>query len=378
MDKPTTPFPISGYYGPAYFCDREAETQQLINNLESGQSTVLAAIRRMGKTGLIKHLGHHLPKKWKLVYVDILFTENRSQLLNSLINGVALAIPEKQSIGKKVWTFLKSLRPVISYDSLTGQPQLSINLQAEASAQGLNNLFQMLETLPNPIVIAIDEFQQILHYPEANNDAWLRSIIQPLKNVHFIYSGSQQHLMNEIFTNPSRPFYRSTSFLNLERIEKPVYADFIQQTLKKHGRQMEQEALNELLDFTRLHTYYVQLLMSRCFIRKEKKLSTASWKEEAAKLLVEQQHIFFGYRDMLSKGQWKLLKAIAAEGFVEEPTASHFLQKHALGSSASVLRALAALQKKEMIYYNFSPQGKKYYGVYDLLFERWIQKNVMF
>ncbi|MDO8952609.1 MAG: hypothetical protein Q7U86_08290, partial [Draconibacterium sp.] len=60
LEIPSTPFPSVGYYGPAYFCDRVIETETLISNIKGGQSTTLVAIRRIGKTGLIKHLQYLL------------------------------------------------------------------------------------------------------------------------------------------------------------------------------------------------------------------------------------------------------------------------------------------------------------------------------
>jgi len=58
-----------------------------------------------------------------------------------------------------------------------------------------------------PIVVAIDEFQQIVHYPEKNTDFWLKGIFQQLNNVQFFFSGSSNHIMNDMFTNPGRPFF---------------------------------------------------------------------------------------------------------------------------------------------------------------------------
>ena len=54
--QPNNPFLIAGYYGPDYFCDRQQETGQIINALYNERNLTLVAPRRMGKTGLIKHV----------------------------------------------------------------------------------------------------------------------------------------------------------------------------------------------------------------------------------------------------------------------------------------------------------------------------------
>ena len=67
------PFLTVGYESPEYFCDREEETQSLLEALENGRNVTMLAPRRMGKTGLIKNVFHHLKARgdWAVIYVDI-------------------------------------------------------------------------------------------------------------------------------------------------------------------------------------------------------------------------------------------------------------------------------------------------------------------
>ena len=53
--KPNNPFLIAGYYGPAYFCDRDRETDVMLAAINNGRNVTLISPRRMGKTGLINH-----------------------------------------------------------------------------------------------------------------------------------------------------------------------------------------------------------------------------------------------------------------------------------------------------------------------------------
>ena len=76
MKKPSTPFPTSGYFGKEYFCDRIEEAGSLKRNISGGSSTTLVALRRMGKTALIRHLQTELAKEYQGLYVDILPTES--------------------------------------------------------------------------------------------------------------------------------------------------------------------------------------------------------------------------------------------------------------------------------------------------------------
>lgn len=373
--KPKSPFPTSGYFGPEYFCNRREETDILRKNIESNQSTTLVSIRRMGKTGLIKHIQNQLSDKVISIYADILPTENSVELSNSLSNAIINAVPAKTKFHSRVWKFIQSLRPVVSYDALTGMPNVSFNLQPNETKTHIGSLLEFLEKQEKPVLFAIDEFQQILNYPEKRVDAWLRTLIQQLKNVTFIFSGSQQHLMNDLFSNPERPFFRSTSFLSLNEINFSEYQNFILQKFTEKQKKISPDVISEMLTWTNVHTYYVQLLCNRVYVNSGKKITSETWKQEAVKILNEQEYIFYNYRVLLTKQQWILLKAVAAENKVFAPTSKKFINDHNLGSPATVRRSLEALRTKELVYKNYDSEENLYYSIYDVLFKKWIQKN---
>lgn len=371
-NKIHTPFPATGYFGPEYFCDRKEELKQLSGNIKGSNSTTLVSLRRLGKTALIRHLFHHLGTKYITIYLDILPAESINDMLNRLSAAIISEYSERSKPGKKLWEMIKSLRPVISYDALSGNPLVSIRANPDESKKSIEELLSVLEGQSKPVVIAIDEFQQILEFPEKQTDAWLRSLVQQLNNVSFIFSGSQQHVMTDIFTNPGRPFFRSTQFIKIGKLKEELYRGFILEKFREHSRNISEETVTEMLNWADLHTYYVQLLCNRVFLSCGKNITSGKWKEEAAKILKEQEFVFFGYREMLTKPQWGLLKAIAREGKVFQPTAAEFISRHSLGNPATILRSLNSLLKMELIYRETDSEGNSYYGIYDVLFGQWI------
>lgn len=375
MKKPRTPFPTTGYFGPDYFCDREEELAQLIRNLKGGNSTTLVAMRRMGKTALIRHLFHQLGTRNQCIYLDILPAESLNDLLNQFIGACSGSIAETTSTGRKLWKFIRSLRPVMSYDALSGAPSISIRSNPEESRRSIEELFALLEQQPKQVIVAIDEFQQILNFPEKQVDAWLRSVIQQLTNVCFIFSGSQQHLMHALFRDPGKPFFRSTQFMKIGKIDQEVYAGFIKE--KFHGAQksIPDQTVSGMLRWTDCHTYYVQLLCNRVFLASGKRIDEGTWKEEAGKIIKEQEFVFYGYREMLTIPQWRLLRAIAREGEVYQPTSADFISRYSLGNPATVLRSLKSLQNKELVHQETGETGTSSYRLYDLLFRRWVEET---
>ena len=91
-EKPLNPFPIQGYFGPEYFCDREKEKSDLTDAVRNGRNVTLFAPRRIGKTGLIRHVFYHLPK-WNCIYFDmqeaISFKDFANGFMAAILNGIA-------------------------------------------------------------------------------------------------------------------------------------------------------------------------------------------------------------------------------------------------------------------------------------------------
>lgn len=371
------PFQLSGYHGPDLFCNRKQETRKLINNIKNGVNTTLLSIRRMGKTGLIYHTFNSLNKMSGVhcVYIDIYATQNLKEFTNQIGTAVLKAFPEKHSIGKKFLQLLKNFRPVISFDPLTNLPEVSFDfVQTKQYENSLTGIFTFLENQGITIALAIDEFQQIADYPERNTEALLRGIIQPLKNVRFIFSGSSKHMLNDIFSNSKRPFFASTQTLTLGTIKKEDYVLFIERIFSERKRKIRTDALEFITDWSRLHTYYTQVVCNRIFATGLRDITLHQVQMECNDLLKEQEGVFFQYRNLLTSGQWELLKAIAKEDKVHHPSSKEFIGKHNIGTPANIQRGLEALLNKELVYREHDQNGR-YYSVYDCFLARWLERK---
>jgi hypothetical protein len=267
---------------------------------------------------------------------------------------------------------LSALRPKITYDALTGEPSISIDVKNEKEAlHTLDEIFGYLKehTKHHKIIIAIDEFQQVLEYPGKNTEALLRSKIQLLPNVAFIFSGSRKHLLIDMFTSARRPFYQSTDLLELNVINPEVYAAFIQKQFKKGKKNIATRDILYILEWTRDVTFYVQSVCNRLFYQPTREITRELINQTLYDLMKERETGFFNYRQLVAAQQWNLLMAIAKEGKVKEPTAADFMQRYKLGANSTVRTALKALLQKELIV-----QDKGEYFVYDVYFSRWLER----
>jgi len=329
----------------------------------------------MGKTGLVQHVFHKLESKKHIqcIYADIYATQNLKDFTNQLNSAVLRAFAEKKNIGKRFMDWIKGFKPVISFDSLTGQPEVSFDYTTPRQyEQSLESLFHFLDEQEVKVIIGIDEFQQITEYPEKNTEALLRTIIQQLKNVHFIFSGSRSHILNEMFNNSKRPFFASTQLLHLAPIEEEVYKNYIKEHFARHKRIIHEEALVFIIDWSRGHTYYTQALCNRLFAKGIQEIRLAEVRDSCHELLKENETSYFTYRNLLTHMQWQLLKAIAKEEKVHKPTSRQFLHDHDVGTAANVQKAMEALQAKEMVYAAEDQKGR-FYQVYDCFLSRWLE-----
>ena len=369
----SNPFVVSGYLGGNYFCDRLTETEKIVKLILNGNNLTLISPRRMGKSGLIKHVfAQSEVNDFIKIYSDILATSNLEGFVNVLGNAwIRQAFGSGKRRLNKVLDILKSFHPVIRLDPFTGLPEVEISTRSEAEkTDNLENLLYRISKEENQIIIAIDEFQQIMDYPEENMEALLRGILQQLPQVRFIFSGSRMHLMNAMFTQTSRPFYQSTRIMFLNPIDSLEYGRFISEKFISGGRIIEQEAIDWLLEWTRGHTYYVQYLCNWLYSEGYTRISPAVISKVTGEILMELQPVFDQYRQLLAPRQYELVRAVARENNVKSVLSGGFIARHSLGTPSSVSTSLKAMIEKDVI--RDSGEG---YRVDDLFFSRWLEEK---
>jgi len=376
MEKNINPFVTIGYESSDYFCDREYELGVLCKNVKNGINTTLISARRLGKTALIHRLFDDFEREnYACIFVDIYACTNLKEFTETLALAIFNKFPQKRGIGRRFFDFLKNLRPVISYDALNGQPEIHFEFaQPKEYEYTLRSLFQFLDNQQVEIVIAIDEFQQITEYPEKNVEAFLRTIIQTLKHTQFIFSGSKKHLMLEMFNTANRPFFSSTQIMGLSEIPADKYKAFIREKFAERNRSIDDEAIDFILSWTLLHTYYTQIICNSVFAGGKKNVTIEQVKRVCDEQLILQQMTYIQYRSLLSPIQWQLLIAIAKEGLVTEPQAQDFLRKYKIGAASSAQKALNALLDKEMIF-SIETVEKTAYRVYNVFLMRWLERT---
>lgn len=371
------PFVIKPYESKDLFCDREKELRLMVQGCINQTDMTLMSERRMGKTGLIHRLFDELRETMAYrhtIYVDIYASRSIDDFIKLLAEAAMKAFQPKTSIGEKLITFVKSLRPQLSFDTITGEPQLQIAYQtAHEKEYTLRGLFDFLNAQGEPVIVAIDEFQQIRDYPEKNMEALLRSYIQQTQNLTFIFCGSKKHLMADIFANEKKPFYSSTTFISLEKISETAYTQFIRHLFNVNGRKIGDDAIQFILEWTRRHTYYTQQLCHTIFANGDEDVTLDVVKVSCEQLMRQGEAVYLQYRQMLTDKQWNYLIAVAKEGSVRQITASAFLKRNKIGSPSVSRRLAEALVEKGLLNDDVGLNGTTY-TVSDVFFSHWMER----
>ena len=371
------PFILEPYQSKAYFCDREKETEEIIRNITNGRNTTLISPRRLGKTGLIfrvfdEMMARKLP--YETIYCDISDTLSLEEFIKVISDAVVSKLEKQQKITAFFKT-LKSVRPLLGIDPLTGSPQVSFTFADDSQKQStLKEVMDYLERYPQKVVLAIDEFQQIREYNDVNMEAVLRKHIQHLHNVRFIYCGSKKHTMTDMFTNAKKPFYESTSFSYLSKLPVPVYSAFIKEKFESAGKTIDDDSIRFIIEWTKDHTYYTQRLCNEVFSLSGKGIVRNDIVTAIQSILDSERDRFQEIRRLVTRSQWKMLEALAKEGSVSQITSSAFLSKYKISSGPTALRNIKALMDKELVLVTTTDDDTSY-SVYNVFLSRYLEMN---
>ena len=367
------PFLISGYLGPEYFCDRETETDTIIDALQNGRNLTLISPRRMGKTGLIHHAFTRLREMSDenlTFYLDIYSTQNFNdfvRLFAASIIGQLDSAPHKALV--KLGNLFRSFRPVISFDDLTGLPQVSVDVAPTTEETSLKEIFQYLASSKKICYIAIDEFQQVTEYPENGIEALLRSYIQFLPNVNFIFAGSKKHVIQEMFTSSKKPFFQSTQMMTLDAIDREKYYAFAYSHFAEAGMNLPEDVFMYLYDRYDGHTWYIQSILNRLYGYRDD-VCRDNVQVVINQIVAEYSYTYADLMRAYTDSNVRLLRAVARENCVKEITSSAFISRYNLKAASSVNTSLKKLLDNELIY--LTPKG---YIIYDRFMNDWLRSQ---
>lgn len=372
------PFVTNGYAGAEYFCDRVQETEFLVRMLTNENNIALISPRRVGKTNLIRHCFEQpqIKEQYYTFIIDIYATKSIDDFVNILGKAILDGLRSKgRSALESFLNIVLSLRSEISFD-INGNPVWGVGLgNIQNPSVALDEIFRYLSQADRHCLVAIDEFQQITHYNGGDNiEAALRTYIQRCPNANFVFSGSQRHLMGEIFTSPARPYYQSVTVFNLKPIPPDKYQEFAREKFEQAGKHLADDVVDGLYERFDSITSYMQKIMNYLYqITSKGEVCTLPMIDEAINYILDiSSDTYEGMLYQMPEKQRNVFLAIARDREVKEISGGNFTKRHHLPSPSAVVSAVKGLLEKDFI-----TQNKNTYKVYDQFFQLWLEREVL-
>jgi AAA+ ATPase superfamily predicted ATPase len=253
------PFSYSDYVTGEAFCNRAKEQKDLIYYAQNSQNVLLYSHRRMGKTSLLHQVIRKLKKAKpavKSVYIDLYGSLDENDFIDAILTGLTQIESKLERILKQ----MAGLKVAGSIDPVTNLPTLSASIKLKERPEYLDKALTILASYSKKqkLLVVFDEFQEVTKYSEEGFEKRLRKVIQGHRNVSYIFSGSQKHILIEMFDSAKRAFYKMARSYPLENIEIQHYIDWAQKLFKKKRVNVDKDIITDIVERCDYQPMYIQ------------------------------------------------------------------------------------------------------------------------
>jgi hypothetical protein len=350
-----TPFVFGKIATDLNFTDREQETAWLVQNFTSLINTIIISPRRWGKSSLVHkaaNVAMNSDKDLRVCSIDLFNVLNEAHFYEILAEKVLAATSTKWDEAVELAKqFFSRLVPKISIGT-DPMNEVSVDFNWDDVKRNPDEVLDLAENIAIEkdikIVICIDEFQNIANFSNADYfQKKLRSHWQRHQHVAYCLFGSKRHMMLDIFTNSSMPFYKFGNIIFLKKIETQYLTDFINKRFTETQKSIDQEASQLIVGLTENHPYYAQQLAQLSWLRTNGNCTVETVRAAHSTLVEQLSLLFTTLTETLSSQQVYYLKALLAGEKAISSTA--VMHKYHLTSTTSVSRSKDALIKNDVL-----------------------------
>lgn len=186
------------------FCNRHEERKRLITNIETVRPTLIMSPRRYGKTSLILFVLNQL--KTIFAHIDLYAEFDENGIQNTILGAIGDILYSLEPVPKKAFKLITEFFASLSIAFTMEGTQVHVqfarvkNSPAKNILSSLKKLDDFLRSKNKTAVIFIDEFQRLAQVSKSTTiEGALRHIAQSSKNIMFVFSGSNRHLLVILF-----------------------------------------------------------------------------------------------------------------------------------------------------------------------------------
>jgi uncharacterized protein len=343
--------------------------KEICGHIISSQRVVVLGERRIGKTSAVYEAIHRCKNVQKL-YVDLLGIKSIDGMCRRILKAMVVQERKKGWL-ENIFKALAHLRPSISVDPVTALPTVSFDRSIELTADSIPEVFHLIESLgaKQSFVVVFDEFQDILNLADAHEAlAMLRGEIQFQDHISFIFVGSIRHKMEEIFTNPDSPFFKSAMTFVIDTLPHKEFSVFLKNKFSQGSRKVDGKVLEKAFQIAENIPGDVQQLCGAIWeLTKENEIINTDTVKSAIELtFAREQKSYESYIRLLTDIQLKVLAAIAKEGGKQVYSAA-FMKPSGFTNPSTVRRAVKRLLQLSIL---FESSGE--YRFVNPFFRAWI------
>ena len=334
------------------FCNRKNEIKRLHQAFRDGQNIILISPRRWGKSSLVDESIRRFRQKAIVVKIDCFGIRSKDEFVIKLMKAVLKASSSKlQEILTHAREFLRSISPYISIATgIDNELTIGLNLpDQDVNMDEALDLPQKIAISKNiPVIICIDEFQMIAEWQDGDQFLQLlRSKWQKHQDVAYCLYGSKRSLMESLFSNSSKPFYRFGETIFMEKIELVAWRAFLIKRFNDSGKTILPDEAEYLVEKTNRQSYFVQYLARIVWSISEMRIDQKTIDHGFDQLLKDHLNVFLKQTESLTKYQANYIKAfIAGE---KRFTSQRVLKDFDLGSPGNIKRIETSLYDSEII-----------------------------
>lgn len=371
-----TPFIYGKVVQNETFTNRESETNQLALNFSSGINTILISPRRWGKSSLVMKASKITMEnnpEIRFCFIDCYNVRQEDEFYHLLAQEVLKVASSKiEELMATAKNFLGRFLPRLTFNPEPNS-EISVELdyrEVRKQPDDILNLAEVLAIEKNlKIVVCIDEFQNISGFDDPESfQKKLRSHWQKHTRVSYCLYGSKRHMLMDVFSSPSMPFYKFGDIFFIQKIKPEDWIPFIISRFASTGKVINEQDAALITNLAECHSQYVQQLAQQVWFRTEITANQNIIIEAHESLILQLGLLFQSMAEGLSNTQINFLKAVLSEAslFSSKDT----IQEYGLGTSANVLRIKQALVNKEII----DIQGDTI-ELIDPMFKYWLKKH---
>lgn len=350
-----TPFVFGKIATDKNFTDREEETAWLVSNFTSLINTIIISPRRWGKSSLVSHaakIALSRDSRLRICTVDLFNVRNEAHFYSLFAAKVISATSTRwEEAVENARRFFSRLKPKIS---IGGVPDNEISIDFDWDELRLNpdEVLELPQKIAKEkglkIVVCIDEFQNIADFTDPDYfQKKLRSHWQTHSDVAYCLYGSKRHMMLEVFTDSSKPFYKFGNLIFLNKIATPYLTEFFMNRFADTGKSITPEAAVLIATLTDNHPYYAQQLAQLSWLRTTKECDETIVREAHTSLVEQLNLLFVTLTERFTNQQLSYMKAILAGE--KNMSSSDVMHRYGISSATAATRSKDALIKNDII-----------------------------